>query len=321
MKRRVIKIALAVGLVVLAAAIVLSRRYSITHFEAEIEEAKEQGYIPVVLICPLTGSYDYVGEAARWSADYAVCRINEQGGVNGKELKLIVQNTDSDAARARSAVKLAQGDVLFLIGPVTSPEISAVTEDIVAGQMLDIGTYSFDEALEMAAPYGVSYMSNSDRGEWACVTRWAKDNPDIQRVVVFTDSQDTSKAQTAAEMVERISEIGLEVVEVVDISSDHSDEKYMKCAIQALNRKADGYISLLSAKDYANILIQLRSRGVDEGRRITASFSAYTEELIELAGESLDGTYIWNKFNPEYDSEEWPSWWKPTARIMKVIFP
>ena len=305
MKRRIIKITLMISFVVLVAAVFMSRQYSVTHLEAQIEAAKEEGHIPVVLICPLSGSYAYVGEAASWSAGYAVRRINDQGGVNGQMLELIVQNTDSDTAKARSAVKKVKGKLLFVIGPVTAPESFAAAEEIASNEILSIGTYSFDEALEITAPYGVSYMSNSDLGEWASVRRWAKDNPDIKNVVLFTDSMDTSKAETAKEMTKRLTELGLKVIEVVDISADTSDHKYMKCAIQALNMKADGYISLLSAKDYGNILCELRRRGVDEGRRITGSFSAYTEELIEVAGENLDGTYIWNKFNPEYDSEEW----------------
>ena len=195
--------------------------------------------------------------------------------------------------------------MLFLIGPVTSPEISAVTDDIMDDKILDIGTYSFDDALLASAPYGVSYMSNSDRGEWECVQRWLNENPDMERVVIFTDSRDTSKWETAQEMVKNLSQLGVTVAGTVDISGETSEQKYMKCAIQALNMKADGYISLLSAQDYANILIQLRLRGVEEGRRITGSFSAFTEELIQSAGDSLDGTYIWNKFNPEYDSDEW----------------
>ncbi len=305
MKRRIIKISVFLAVAVLAILIVVNRRFSVTELEHEIIQAKTDGKIPAVMLCPMTGDYDYVGEMAAWSAQYAADQINANGGLNGRPIQLIIENTDSDPGQAKSIADKVKGQVLFLIGPVTSPEISAVTDDIMDNKILDIGTYSFDDALLASAPYGVSYMSNSDRGEWECVQRWLNENPDMERVVIFTDSRDTSKWETAQEMVKNLSQLGVTVAGTVDISGETSEQKYMKCAIQALNMKADGYISLLSAQDYANILIQLRLRGVEEGRRITGSFSAFTEELIQSAGDSLDGTYIWNKFNPEYDSDEW----------------
>ena len=46
MKRRIIKITLIISFVVLVAAVFMSRQYSVTHLEAQIEAAKEEGNIP-----------------------------------------------------------------------------------------------------------------------------------------------------------------------------------------------------------------------------------------------------------------------------------
>ena len=95
------------------------------------------------------------------------------------------------------------------------------------------------------------------------------------------------------------------MIDVIDVSGDRDQLHYEKCAIQALNKKADGYISLLSVEDYVNILSQLRKRGVTEGSLITASFTALFPELFETPAQDLDGTFIWNKFDLNYNSEKW----------------
>lgn len=305
MKRKIIGCLIA-GLCIFGlATLILSRRLISNDLEKQMDEVRSRGNLPLVAIFPMTGSYSYVGDLADWSARYAVDQLNAQGGVNGRKVELIVCNTASDTDTARSIVDKVSKNALILIGPATAPEALAVAEDVRANAVVDLGVYSFDEGLNKAAPYGISYMNNSDRGEWSCVKKWSEDHPDIRRVVIFTDAKDASKWETAEALVEKLPEIGLEAVVVVDISKDRTSQRYMKCAIQALNQDADGYISLLSTEDYAHVLSELRLRGVDDGGRITASFSAFSEELVELAGEDLDGTYIWNKFDPAYESDAW----------------
>ena len=252
------KLFLAVGGGILGVALVIfiiGRTVMTNHLAADIQDVWDRGNVPLVLVLPMSGNYKYVGDLAHWAAGYAADEINAGGGISGRPVELIVQNTMSDTDNARSIVKKAGGNALLIIGPVTAPEALATAVQVHENGIIDIGTYSFDEGLTGAAPYGISYMSNSERGELACVQRWAGDHPDIRRVVIFTDSGDASKAETAQTMVESLPKLGLEVAGVVDIASDVSGQRYVKCAIQALNQGVDGYISLLSGTDYANILV------------------------------------------------------------------
>ena len=94
------------------------------------------------------------------------------------------------------------------------------------------------------------------------------------------------------------------MAEVVEVETDTLD--CGPAAVQALNYGADGYISVLRADENAKVVSELRTRGVDEGRRITCGFSSFSDNYISVAGaEALEGTYIWNKLDPNYDGEEW----------------
>lgn len=303
------KIRIIAGIVVFAAALASLLLYGALSRESELEQqvrlAREEGCLPLVLLGSMTGSYQYVGTDAAWAAQYAVDQINRDGGINGTPVRLIVADTGSSPDTAQRLLKEVQSQLLCVLGPVNAPETAAVAGDVAQYGLLDIGTYSFQGALEQAAPYGVAYMSQSIKGEIAGVTAWAACNPDLRSIVIFSDREDSSKQENTEILLEYLPQMGIQVLEVVDVPMDSDQRQYMQAAIQALNQKPDGYLSLLDDNGYANILLQLRQRGVEEGRRIISSFTSFTQDMIALAGDALDGTYIWNKFNPYEESGRW----------------
>ena len=102
-----------------------------------------------------------------------------------------------------------------------------------------------------------------------------------------------------------LSDLGLNILKIVDVKpgADEMDDSYY--AIQGLNENADGYVFLIRGRECANIMVKLRQHGIEEGRRISVSFSAYGSEFFEIAGNMLDGVSIWNKFDPFYSVTEW----------------
>lgn len=275
-------------------------------FEEKIEECLQEGYLPVVILTQETGAYDYIGQPALWAAQYAADQINEAGGINGCEIKLVSEDTGSEKSRALSLYRGAARKCCVILGPVDAPETAYISQNIESGdRTVHIAAYSYEDSGEGHAPYSISYMSDSEDGELEAVRVFAAENPDIKDVVLFSMSSDESKNSTALEFLDRLEELGLNILDVVDVVPDAGETDYQRYAIQALNQKADGYLFLLSGKDYAEILKELRSHGVEEGRRITASFSAYDPETVEIAGDSLDGTYIWHKIDPYYEGQEW----------------
>ena len=242
-----------VGIVAFVAALASLFVYGALSRESELEQqvrqAKEEGCLPLVLLSSMTGSYQYVGTDAAWTAQYAVDQIDRTGGINGTQVRLIVADTGSSPDSAQRLLEDVQSQLLCVLGPVNAPETAAVAEDVAQYGLLDIGTYSFQGALEQAAPYGAAYMSQSVKGEIAGVTAWAACNPDIHSIVIFSDQADSSKQESAAALQEYLPQLGIEVLEVVDVPADSDQRLYMQAAIQALNRKPDGYLSLLSGPE------------------------------------------------------------------------
>jgi branched-chain amino acid transport system substrate-binding protein len=82
------------------------------------------------VISPASGNYADLGAAERRGITMAVEEINAAGGVLGKQVKMIVEDTETNpAAGARKAQKLMERDkVHFMLGAVSSSVAIAISE-------------------------------------------------------------------------------------------------------------------------------------------------------------------------------------------------
>lgn len=82
------------------------------------------------VISPASGNYADAGAAERRGITMAVEEINAQGGVLGKKVRMVAEDTETDpSAGARKAKKLIERDkVHFMIGEVSSAVAIAVSE-------------------------------------------------------------------------------------------------------------------------------------------------------------------------------------------------
>ena len=266
------------------------------------EVAVDEWEIPV--LSAVTGAIAYVGKPASWAAEYAAEQINAAGGIEGVPVKVTIYDTKFDTAEVASCLSQVVDDSLVVVGPMDAPGGEVAGQIIYDAAIPNIGCYSYDEARTNFAPYATAYMTDSEEGEVIAADKWLSINDDIKSVVIFTCPSDSSQMASTDLLKEHLAEVGVEVAGVVEVETDTMD--CGPAAVQALNMKADGYISVLRADENAKVVSELRSRGVDEGRRITCGFSSYSDNYISVAGaDALDGTYIWNKLDPNYDGEEW----------------
>lgn len=90
--------------------------------------ARAQDPIRVGAFFALSGPASSIGEPTRLVAQMVVDKINKEGGVNGRPLKLETGNTESDPTKALIEAKrlVGEGKVVALIGPTRTDEGMAV---------------------------------------------------------------------------------------------------------------------------------------------------------------------------------------------------
>lgn len=305
MRRRIWQALVVAGLLLVLSRTAVQRDLQASAFQEKIEQCLEAGELPVVVLSQESGEYESLGKSALWAAEYAAQQINKNGGVNGCKVRIVSENTGSDNGKALSLYQGASRAAFAVLGPVDAPETMYIAKNAEQKGTVHLAAYSYAESRQLMAPYGISYMSDSEEGELEEVRVWAQQNPDIKNIVLYTMSKDESKENTTKMFEDTLPDYGLHILKIVDVKPGADDQDDSYYAIQGLNEDADGYVFLIRGRECANILVKLRQHGVQDGRRISTSFSAYGSELFAIAGDMLDGVSIWNKFDPFYPGTEW----------------
>ena len=279
MKRKIWQAFVVAGLMLFLSRTAVQRDLQASAFQEKIEQCLKAGELPVVVLSQESGEYESIGKSALWAAEYAAAQVNKNGGVNGCNVRIVSENTGSDNSKALSLYQGASRTAFAVLGPVDAPETVYIAQNAEKNGTVHLAAYSYEESRQLMAPYGISYMSDSEDGELEEVRMWGQQNPDIKNIVLYTMSQDESKKNTTKMFEDTLSDLGLNILKIVDVKpgADEMDDSYY--AIQGLNENA--------------------------GRRISVSFSAYGSEFFEIAGNMLDGVSIWNKFDPFYSGTEW----------------
>lgn len=102
----------------------------------------DEDVVRLGVISPASGNYADLGGAERRGITMAVEEINAAGGVLGKQVKMIVEDTETKpAAGARKAQKLIERDkVHFMLGAVSSSVAIAISEVAQRGNTIYFNT-------------------------------------------------------------------------------------------------------------------------------------------------------------------------------------
>ena len=257
----------------------------------------------IPMISAVTGAIAYVGEPAGWAAQYAAEVINAAGGIRGVPVKVTVLDTAFDTAKAVTQMTSVVDKSLVVMGPMDAPGAEAAGQIAFDGGVPNIAAYSFQDIRDDYAPYVMGYMTDSEEGDLNAAEKWVELNDDIKSVVIFYTPTDTSQVASAELLKAELPKLGIEVKGMVEVATGQLD--CSASAIQALNYKADGYFLGMRADESAKVVIELRKRGVDEGRKICATFASYDANYFDVAGESCNDTYIWQKLDPNYPGADW----------------
>ena len=108
--------------------------------------ARAAGPVNIGLLTPLSGALAFVGETNQNCLQLAVDEINAQGGLLGREIRIVAEDTQmsTQVALDKARKLIASDDVAMIIGTVLPSEREAALQAAVAGKRLVIHP-NFDE--------------------------------------------------------------------------------------------------------------------------------------------------------------------------------
>lgn len=250
----------------------------------------EDGPIKVALIPPTSGALAQFGTDAVNGWKTAVRLINEDGGIDGREVELVVKSTDADPATtlrvAREAV--TQDGAQFIGAVMTSPEHAALNAQLEGLGAMSFNALGKDDALvgEQCSPYAVHVVQTSSMDINALASSLADLEGDkwaIQAVDYATGHSAAKKFKAAAEKAGK--EVVLEQFAPLNTTDFGSYITKIKGsgadAVFAVEYGADG-VAFVQQADQFNLDSQLKT---------VLGFNMVSEPLFETLGDTIEGYY------------------------------
>ena len=243
----------------------------------------------------LSGRVADLGIAGRDGVQLAIDLCNQAGGVDGRQVVLLVRDDEQKTKVARQVVKdlLDQG-IVGLVGPMTSDMAMAVVPLLNHARLPTVSPTVTTEAL-------------SGRDDWffrvTATTRvFASANAQYQlkkkrmrRVSATFDLGNRSFAELWLDnFIQALEAGGGKVLRKVGFTSGAQDS-YFQLADSLLEPKPDGVVLVANAMDSALLCQQIRK--FSGNIPITLADWGATELLLEMGGEAVEGVTVVQTFD------------------------
>ncbi len=209
----------------------------------------------------LSGDYALYGMAVKEGVDLCIKQVNEAGGLNGKKVEIIWEDTQGEAANAISAYyKVTEQDgVVAVIGGVLSGESKALAE------------VSAEDGVPQITPSATAYDVTTGRPnvfrtcfldpfQAKAVAQYMA-NEGVKKVAVLYDNATEYSAGLYNSFKEKCAELGVDIVAAESAAYGDKDYKTQLTTIQ--NAAPEAVFLPYYGADAAMILAQAKELGLD----------------------------------------------------------
>jgi branched-chain amino acid transport system substrate-binding protein len=244
---------------------------------------------------PLTGPNAQYG--AQWKAgfDLALDQINGAGGVKGRPLQYVFEDSQSDP---RQSVTIAQKFVndpaiIAELGDFSSPASMAASPIYQRAGLVQFGfTNSHPDFTKGGDFMWSNSIAQSD--EQPALAEFAVKQLGLKRIAVIHLNTDWGRTSKDI-FVKSAKDDGAEVVATEGFLPDEKD--YRSTLVRIRDAKPDGIVILAYYADGALIARQLRSTGIK--LPVAAVSSVYSPKFLELGGDAVEDIHLGTRYFPE----------------------
>lgn len=249
----------------------------------------------------LSGENADFGKTTKNGIELAVEEINAAGGIDGKKIRIVAKDTRSKPEEAQTVAKqlVSQDKVVAAIGSVESGQsIKAAPVFQEAGiPMVTPSSTSPDVTKQGDHIFRVCYLDDFQGA--ACATFAFNDMKVRKAAVIYQLDDDYSKG-LAQFFRDRFTSLGGEIVEDVSFQGGSSEFKDQVSKIAGKNPDvvfAPVYYSKIGliARDFRKQGVKVPLLGGDGWE---------SPQLIQLAGETLEGSYFGYHYDPDDPDEK-----------------
>jgi len=259
---------------------------------------KKEDVIKIGNLGPLSGNTATYGISTKNGVEIAVDEFNQNGGIDGKEISIIAEDTRGNQTEAANSVSklIDQDKVVAIVGGVLSMETSTaapigndaevvmISSSSTAAGIPDIGDYIFRNCL-------------SDEVQAIQLAEYAVSELGLKKFAIMFSNNDYGLSLKEA-FEEKSKELG-ELVGIETYNDGESDFRAQLTKLKNVNPDAiyiAGYYT-----EAAKIAQQAKDQGLDA--HILGADGFYSPKLIELGGEAVEGAIFTAGFFTDDPSE------------------
>jgi branched-chain amino acid transport system substrate-binding protein len=213
--------------------------------------------LTIAVAGPMTGPVASIGEQMKRGAEAAAAAINEAGGVNGRKIKLVIEDDACDPKQAVAVANLIIGQqIKFVDGHACSGSSIPASEVYAENSVLMITPASSNPTLTEKGHPTILRLYGRDDAQGAFVGPWLADKYKGKKVAILNDKSQYGKGLADA-VAQSMNKAGLKEI---------------------LNEGINA-----GEKDYSAIVTKLKASGAD-----LVYFGGYHTEAGLIARQSAD---------------------------------
>jgi len=243
---------------------------------------------------PLTGQYAQYGAQWKKGFDLALDEINASGGINGRPLAYVFEDTQSDPRQTVTVARkfVADERIVVEVGDFSSAASMAASPIYQAAQMVQFGFTNSHPDFTKGGDYVWSNAVNQ-ADEMPLLANFLRDLG-LKKIAILHLNSDWGR--TAKDLL--VEAIKQRSGEVVGSEAYLADEKDFRSAIVRLRGANPDSIALISYyPDGAQLTRQIRQAGIT--LPIVAGGSIYSPKFLELGGADVNGVLTTVPFFPD----------------------
>lgn len=274
---------------------------SCTQNNSQSEANNFEAGIPIGVAVGQTGNVALVGQESAAGAKIAEKYFNEKGGVNGKQIKLIFQDTGNDESGAINVFQtlISKDKVVGIVGPSRSQQGFAAMPVANSAKVPVLGPSTTAKGIPEIGDFVARVSAPVTIVAPNAIKAALKINPNLKNVAVFYAQDDAySKSETDI-FQQAVKEAGLNTVTVQKFQSTDTD--FQTQATSAINTKPDLVIISSLTIDGGNLVRQLRELGYKG--LIVGGNGLNTPNVYPVCKKLCDGILVAQAYSPEYVNE------------------
>lgn len=257
------------------------------------------GEIVIGAIQPISGEVSMYGTQSRDAINMAVEEINKAGGINGKTLKVVVEDDEANPEKTKNAfTKLATKDkVVGIIGALTSNCSLAINTEAQARKIIMITPSSTNESVTKAGDY-VFRACFIDPFQGTVNAKFALDTLKAKKAAVLFDNTNDYSKGLKDNFVKTFKEKGGEIVAQESYAKGDKDFNAQLTKIKGTNP------DVLFIPDYYSTVSVIAKQVKTQGIKATMLGGDGWAEIAANAGDEVLGSYFSNHYTPDADDKE-----------------